>query len=42
MVINSIKYLKDKNQVLEFGSDASLHNACDYLLFQILLFEIGI
>jgi len=28
--------------MLEFGSDASLRNACDCLLFQILLFEIGI
>ena len=28
--------------MLEFGSDASLCNTCDCLLFQILLFEIGI
>jgi len=28
--------------MLEFGSDASLRNACDCLLFQILLFEIDI
>ena len=28
--------------MLEFGSDASLRDACDCLLFQILLFEIGI
>jgi len=28
--------------LLEFGSDASLYDVCDCLLFQILLFEIGI